>query len=48
LIFCEFFMSFTKSESCGKCTPCREGTSRLYEILERITKGMGQRKIWIY
>jgi len=42
--FAKFFMSFTKSESCGKCTPCREGTSRLYEILERITKGMGTKK----
>jgi len=42
--FAKFFMSFTKSESCGKCTPCREGTTRLYEILDRITKGMGTRK----
>jgi NADH-quinone oxidoreductase subunit F len=42
--FAKFFMNFTKSESCGKCTPCREGTTRLYEILERITKGMGTRK----
>jgi len=40
----KFFMNFTKSESCGKCTPCREGTTRLYEILERITKGMGTKK----
>jgi NADH-quinone oxidoreductase subunit F len=42
--FAKFFMTFTKSESCGKCTPCREGTTRLYEILERITKGMGTKK----
>jgi NADH-quinone oxidoreductase subunit F len=42
--FAKFFMSFTKGESCGKCTPCREGTTRLYEILERITKGMGTLK----
>lgn len=42
--FAKFFMSFTKSESCGKCTPCREGTTRLYEMLERITKGMGTTK----
>jgi NADH-quinone oxidoreductase subunit F len=42
--FAKFFMSFTKSESCGKCTPCREGTSRLYEMLERITKGLGTKR----
>jgi len=42
--FAKFFMGFTKSESCGKCTPCREGTTRLYEILDRITKGMGTKK----
>jgi NADH:ubiquinone oxidoreductase subunit F (NADH-binding)/(2Fe-2S) ferredoxin len=42
--FAKFFMNFTGSESCGKCTPCREGTTRLYEILERITKGMGTRR----
>lgn len=42
--FSKFFMSFTKSESCGKCTPCREGTTRLYEILDKITKGMGTKK----
>ena len=34
-----FFLEFTKSESCGKCTPCREGTTRMLEILERITEG---------
>ena len=32
-----FFMSFTQNESCGKCIPCREGTKRMLEILERIT-----------
>lgn len=37
-----FFLSFTQSESCGKCTPCREGTKRMLEILERITKGQGR------
>jgi NADH:ubiquinone oxidoreductase subunit F (NADH-binding) len=42
--FAKFFMSFTKSESCGKCTPCREGTTRLYEMLDRITKGLGTKK----
>ena len=37
-----FFMSFTQRESCGKCTPCREGTKRMLEILERIVNGQGQ------
>lgn len=37
-----FFLDFTQSESCGKCTPCREGTKRMLEILERITSGEGQ------
>ncbi|HEX2957086.1 MAG TPA: NADH-ubiquinone oxidoreductase-F iron-sulfur binding region domain-containing protein [Chitinispirillaceae bacterium] len=36
-----FFMSFSQDESCGECTPCREGTKRLLEILERITTGKG-------
>ncbi|MGM9639853.1 MAG: NADH-ubiquinone oxidoreductase-F iron-sulfur binding region domain-containing protein [Faecousia sp.] len=36
-----FFMSFTQRESCGKCTPCREGTKRMLEILERIVAGNG-------
>lgn len=31
-----FFLGFTKTESCGRCTPCREGTTRLYEMLERV------------
>lgn len=34
-----FFMSFAASESCGKCTPCREGTKRMLEILTKITEG---------
>ncbi len=38
----EFFLEFTQSESCGKCTPCREGTKRMLEILTRISKGKGQ------
>lgn len=38
----KFFLNFTQNESCGKCTPCREGTKRLLEILERITEGKGQ------
>ncbi len=37
----KFFLSFTQLESCGKCTPCREGTKRLLEILERICEGEG-------
>jgi NADH-quinone oxidoreductase subunit F len=36
-----FFMYFTQNESCGKCIPCREGTKRMLEILERITAGNG-------
>ncbi|MBI4767980.1 MAG: FAD-dependent oxidoreductase [Deltaproteobacteria bacterium] len=39
-----FFLSFTQSESCGKCTPCRLGTTELLEILTRITQGRGQIK----
>ena len=37
-----FFMNFTQNESCGKCVPCREGTKRMLEILERITEGNGR------
>lgn len=37
-----FFMNFTQNESCGKCVPCREGTKRMKEILERIVAGQGQ------
>ena len=36
-----FFMSFTQRESCGKCTPCREGTKRMLEILDRILDNKG-------
>ena len=36
-----FFMSFTQRESCGKCIPCREGTKRMLDILEKITEGKG-------
>lgn len=36
-----FFLDFTKDESCGKCSPCRIGTKRLLEILEKITQGKG-------
>ena len=37
-----FFLAFTQSESCGKCSPCRLGTTQLLEILNRITTGPGQ------
>jgi NADH:ubiquinone oxidoreductase subunit F (NADH-binding)/(2Fe-2S) ferredoxin len=38
----KYFLDFTQSESCGKCIPCREGTKRMLEILQRITAGKGQ------
>ncbi len=38
----KFFLDFSVEESCGKCVPCREGTKRLYEILDKITKGEGE------
>ncbi|HJW44814.1 MAG TPA: NADH-quinone oxidoreductase subunit NuoF [Geothrix sp.] len=38
----KFYMAFSQEESCGKCTPCREGTTRILEILERITQGKGE------
>ncbi|AQQ71215.1 NADP-reducing hydrogenase subunit HndC [Limihaloglobus sulfuriphilus] len=38
----KFFLEFTQDESCGKCTPCREGTKRMLEILTRITEGKGK------
>ncbi|AEF94085.1 NADH dehydrogenase (quinone) [Desulfotomaculum nigrificans CO-1-SRB] len=38
----KFYLGFTQDESCGKCTPCRIGTKRMLEILERITKGVGK------
>ena len=37
----KFFLEFTVDESCGKCTPCRVGTKRLLEMLDKITKGQG-------
>ena len=37
----KFFLEFTVDESCGKCTPCRIGTKRMWEILDKITKGKG-------
>lgn len=40
----KFFMDFIQRESCGKCIPCREGTRRMLEILQRITSGYGMEK----
>lgn len=37
----KFFLEFTVDESCGKCTPCRIGNKRLYEMLDKVTKGEG-------
>ena len=37
----KFFLEFTVDESCGKCSPCRIGTRRMYELLEKITSGNG-------
>jgi NADH:ubiquinone oxidoreductase subunit F (NADH-binding)/(2Fe-2S) ferredoxin/Pyruvate/2-oxoacid:ferredoxin oxidoreductase delta subunit len=37
----KYFLDFTRRESCGKCTPCREGTQRMREMLERFSKGQG-------
>jgi NADP-reducing hydrogenase subunit HndC len=37
----KFFLEFTQNESCGKCTPCREGTKRMLELLTRISEGKG-------
>jgi NADP-reducing hydrogenase subunit HndC len=39
--FAKFFLDFTMDETCGKCTPCRIGSKRLFEILEKITLGKG-------
>ncbi len=39
----KYFLNFTKSESCGKCIPCRIGTKRILEILTRITEGKGRK-----
>lgn len=38
----KFYLDFTLEESCGKCTPCRVGNKRLYEILDKITQGKGE------
>jgi NADH-quinone oxidoreductase subunit F len=39
-----YFIEFLKGESCGKCVPCREGLTRMSEVLNRITKGKGKQK----
>ncbi len=38
----KFFLNFTQAESCGKCTPCREGTKRMLELLTKICEGKGE------
>jgi NADH:ubiquinone oxidoreductase subunit F (NADH-binding)/Pyruvate/2-oxoacid:ferredoxin oxidoreductase delta subunit/(2Fe-2S) ferredoxin len=38
----KYFLNFTREESCGKCSPCRIGTERMYNILEKITDGNGE------
>ena len=38
----KFYLDFTVEESCGKCSPCRIGNKRLYEMLDKITKGKGE------
>ena len=40
----KYFLSFTKSESCGKCPPCRIGTWQMYELLDKITSGQGRKR----
>ena len=40
----KFYLEFTEDESCGKCTPCRIGNTRLWEILNKITEGKGEEK----
>jgi len=40
----KFYLDFTVEESCGKCAPCRIGNKRLYEILDKLTKGNGTRE----
>jgi len=41
---CKFYLGFTVEESCGKCAPCRVGGRKLYNILDRITKGQGKQE----
>jgi NADH:ubiquinone oxidoreductase subunit F (NADH-binding)/(2Fe-2S) ferredoxin len=44
----KYFLSFTQDESCGKCVPCREGTKRMLDILDRITMGEGKEEDLLY
>jgi NADH:ubiquinone oxidoreductase subunit F (NADH-binding)/(2Fe-2S) ferredoxin len=44
----KYFLDFVQSESCGKCTPCREGTKRMLDILDKISKGEGSEEDLIY
>jgi bidirectional [NiFe] hydrogenase diaphorase subunit len=39
----KYFMDFCRDESCGKCVPCRVGTTQLYTLLERMTEGVATR-----
>jgi ferredoxin len=39
----KYFINFLRDESCGKCTSCREGTQRMYEVLNDITEGKGKK-----
>lgn len=38
----KYFMTFTKDESCGECTPCRDGTKVMLDMIERISEGRGK------
>jgi NADH:ubiquinone oxidoreductase subunit F (NADH-binding)/(2Fe-2S) ferredoxin/Pyruvate/2-oxoacid:ferredoxin oxidoreductase delta subunit len=40
----KFFLTFTQDESCGKCTPCREGTKRMLDVMTRISEGKGEER----
>jgi NADP-reducing hydrogenase subunit HndC len=44
----KYFLTFTQDESCGKCIPCREGTKRMLDILDRITMGEGKEEDLLY
>jgi NADH:ubiquinone oxidoreductase subunit F (NADH-binding)/(2Fe-2S) ferredoxin len=44
----KYFLSFTQDESCGKCVPCREGTKRMLDILDKITMGEGNEEDLLY
>jgi NADP-reducing hydrogenase subunit HndC len=44
----KYFLTFTQDESCGKCVPCREGTKRMLDILDRITMGEGKEEDLLY